>query len=292
MDYKGWGKLFSLARSQSVLGLVANGVLSDATLSNRIPAELKTRLKNFVMANLTTHSMLDNTLIHVVTLLEEAGVRSVLLKGQGLARYYPMPRLRQCGDIDLYVDEKDYLKAYNLICPIATRIDDVTALTEGKHFHVTIGKVVIEIHRFAELHSSSTLNDVFQEYASEGLHNDLVVFEFSGVKVMTPADNFNAFYIFNHLWYHFITEGVGLRQLCDWMMFLHSRCSVLDLDYLKVLLERMGLMMPWKVFGCVLVNYLGMPEHEFPFYDGKYLSKSHSLMSRILSEGNFGRESK
>lgn len=290
-EFIAWRNVFSLAKSQSVLALVANAVMNDAALASKVPDDTKMRLKSFVMANMAAHSILNNTLIRVVSLLNEAGINSVLLKGQGLARNYPVPELRQCGDIDLYVQEEDYERVYNILSSVATEIDEISSLSDGKHFHVTIGKILVEVHRFAEMLSSSSFNNVYQEYASAGLRDNLIVMNVAGVDVNTPSDNFNAFYIFYHLWHHFMTEGVGLRQLCDWMMFLHSRRGCLNADYLKTLLERMDLLVPWKTFGCILVNQLGMSADEFPLYDSKFASKSRKVLERILAEGNFGKES-
>lgn len=285
-----WGKVFTLAKSQAVLGLVANYVLSDGEIAQALTEDVQKRLKSFMMANVMTHSGLNNTLIRVVSLLDEAGVGSVLLKGQGLARNYPIPELRQCGDIDLYVGDENAERVHELLKPIATEIDELSEIRVSKHFHVHVGAVMIEVHRFADIHSSSSFNKIYQDYASVGLTHHLVSLDFGGVAVNTPADNFNAFYIFNHLWHHFISEGVGLRQFCDWMMFLHSRHGRLDLAYLKDVLERMDLMKPWQVLGCILVDTLGMPSEEFPFYDARYSSKGQKALARVLKEGNFGQD--
>ena len=284
-----WGKVFVLAKSQAVLGLVANYVLGDEEIAQKMPEDAQKRLKSFMMANVMTHSGLNNTLIRVVSLLNEAGIGSVLLKGQGLARNYPIPELRQCGDIDLYVGDENAERVYELLKPIATEIDDQSEIHVTKHFHVHVGTVIIEAHRFADIHSSSTFNRIYQDYAAAGLTQNLVPLDFAGVTVNTPSNNFNAFYVFNHLWHHFMTSGVGLRQLCDWMMFLHSHHGQLDLVYLAEVLDKMDLMKPWKVFGCILVDTLGMPSQEFPFYDTGYSSKGKKALDRILKEGNFGR---
>lgn len=289
-EFDEWGKVFALAKAQSVLGLVANAVLSDAEVARRIPADMQKRLKAFVMSNMATHSMLNNTLVRVFSLLDEAGVRSVLLKGQGLAKNYPLPELRQCGDIDVYVGEENYVKSHSLLSQISTDIDELDNLYRGKHFHVNIGNVLVEVHRFAYVHPSPRFNEIYQKYALTGLNHNLVRIYFGGARVNTPDDNFNAFYIFNHCWYHIMAEGLGLRQMCDWMLFLHSRYGSLDCEYLRKLLEDMDLLVPWKVFGCVLVNYLGMPQDEFPLYDSKYATKSILVLKRILKDGNFGKD--
>lgn len=285
-----WNIIMKLAKTQALMGLVGDVLLTRREIRDTLPPKFVEQLQDIPMTNVGMHSHMNMTLQLVVLTLRKAGVEPVLLKGQGLARNYPVPELRQCGDIDLYVGEKNYEKVYSLLEPIASEIDDFSRLAIGKHFHLKVANSLIEVHRFADVHASPTFNEIYQEYASEGLSKDLVPINFGDVAVNTPADNFNAFYVFNHLWHHFITEGVGLRQMCDWMLFLHTRCGRLDLDYLKQLLERMDLVLPWKTFGCILVDYLGLPSDEFPFYDQNYVSKGRMVLERIMKEGNFGQQ--
>lgn len=49
-------------------------------------------------------------------------------------------------------------------------------------------------------------------------------------------------------------------------------------------------MKPWKIFGCIAVDYLGLPDDEFPFYDSKYHKKATKTLERIMYEGNFGQQ--
>lgn len=122
------------------------------------------------------------------------------------------------------------------------------------------------------------------------MSNNLVKLDFGGININTPSDNFNAFYVFNHMWHHYLAGGVGLRQVCDWTMFLHSRAGKLDFTYLSQLLSEMKLMGPWQTFGCIVVNFLGLPKEEFPFYDSNFNKRSQKVLNRILKEGNFGRQ--
>lgn len=59
-EFDEWGKLLALEKAQSVLGLVANAVLSDAEAARRIPADMQKRLKAFVMSN-SSRSMIRAT---------------------------------------------------------------------------------------------------------------------------------------------------------------------------------------------------------------------------------------
>ena len=286
-----WTKVVMSAKSQSVLGVVAQVMLSDEDVSSHLPQDMKARLKMFLMNNILTHNLLNNTLIKVVSTLREGGVESVLLKGQGLARNYPQPELRQCGDIDLYVGLENGERVHDLLSPIAEKIDGKEYLTVGKHYHVTMpGGVEVEVHRYTDNHLTKKLEETYQAASAKGTTEGLVVYDFAGTPVNTPSDEFNAFFVFNHLFHHFLTSGIGLRQFCDWMMFLHARKGKLDLDYLRKLLIDMDMLMPWQAFGCVLVDKLGMPEDEFPFFDRAQEGKTDKILSRVLKEGNFGKE--
>ena len=286
-----WVSVVRLAKSQSVLGIVGNGLLSDAELSQRVPKDLRDKVKKFVMSSMMTHNLLNGTLVKVVSTLRDNGVESVLLKGQGLARNYPQPELRQCGDIDLYVGLEKGERVREILAPIAEKVDEAERVNVGKHYHVTMpGGVEVEVHRLTDLIVSPKRNVIYQAASDKGTSASLVIYDFGGTAVNTPADDFNAFFIFNHLFHHFLTSGIGLRQFCDWMMFLHARKGRLDLEYLGKLLSDMDMMKPWKAFGCVLVKLLGMTEDEFPFYDRRQENKVGKIIRRVLDEGNFGKE--
>lgn len=288
--FANWSGVFSLAKSQSVLGLIAHAVLNDPAIVASLPEGLSVKLRSFMMANVATHNLLNNTLLQVVSTLDNAGVRSVLLKGQGLARVYPVPELRACGDIDIYVGSENYLKSCEVLGNIASWKEDSQPAENTKHFDIRIGKTTVEIHRYSDVNASKRYDRIYQAYSDEGLSHNLRVMDFAGTTVNTPADDFNAFYIFNHIWHHFMTSGIGLRQLCDWMLFLHARKDDIDQAKLKKILDDMDMMKPWQAFGCVLVEKMGMPAEEFPFYDARRGKKVRKIVDRILTEGNFGQE--
>lgn len=289
-DFKDWGKVFTLAKTQSVLSLVANAVLNDPKLGGQLADGLKAKLKSHVMANMTAHRLLNSSVVQVVSALDGAGIPSVLLKGQALARNYPIPELRACGDVDIYTGPENYLRACEVLSAIATWKEEGRPEDNVKHYDIRIGKTPVEIHRYSDVNASKYYNEIYQAYAHEGLSRGLRIMDFAGTAVNTPADDFNAFYIFNHLWHHYMTSGIGLRQFCDWVMFLHVHKDEIDRAKLRKIIEDMNLMRPWQAFGCVLVEKLGMPEDEFPFYDARRRGKVSKIMRLVFEEGNFGKE--
>ena len=284
------GRYVRIALSQAVLGVVADVIISDESLAGVLDtAEIKP-LRRFVMSNLSTSRTWNITLQKIVQELRSEGIDPYVLKGQGIAQYYPNPDLRQCGDIDIYVGQKDYELTCEIVGAMGAAEDHESDKEILKHFHTRIGNVPVEIHRYTDVYYPKRLDRIYQEISDEGLNAEPVIVDIAGFKIKTPPVDFNVFYIFNHLWHHFIADGVGLRQICDWAMLLHNHYGQINLDHLRGMLEKMGLMKQWKVFGNIAVDVVGLPREEFPFYDSSYVKLSEKVYRLVMLEGNFGQE--
>ncbi|MBO4417613.1 MAG: nucleotidyltransferase family protein [Bacteroidales bacterium] len=236
----------------------------------------------------SSHVTLNRYLAKLITYFDENGVRTVLLKGQGVARNYPQPMLRECGDIDLYVGPEQYERACDLMKKFVAGTNITADELTAKHYFVCSNGVYIELHQYCDILKNQRENRFFQGIAAKGLSENLVPITINDVTVNTPADSFNAFFIFQHIWYHLINGGIGFRQICDWILFLHSRAGRLDTSVLDEALDYLKLRSPWQVFGSIAVDYLGLPADEMPFYVPGRQEEVAALLSLILKEGNFG----
>ena len=272
-----------LANRQKTRGLVFEALLRSGAA---LPEASAARMKQTLLQILSSNQMLDAALMRVAQALQQAGIPAVLLKGQGAARYYPDPTLRECGDIDLYIGPERLQEALQAVTPIADKVDDEQT---GKHWQLWIGRAEIELHEHAMLPETRRLTRFYRQLEEAGMRRGLVPLDFGGVRVDTPEDSFNAFYLFFHAWHHFIGGGVGFRQLCDWVLLLHARRDGIDRERLRAMLDGMRLLRSWQLFGCIAVHDLGLPEGEFPFYDASRFAKSRQILPVLLEEGNFGR---
>ena len=283
-----WSKVVRMAKSQSVLGIVAKMILVDRSVSSVIPNELRLKLKSFIVSNVMTSDIMTETIKKVVSAMNDAGLHPVLLKGHGLAANYPYPQLRQCGDVDLYVGPEKSVAAYEVLRLMTDAIEPESSARWGRHFSAFFDEIEIEVHRHTSSHAVGKYTKVYKAAAEKGFNKDLSEMPFGDVVVKTPSVNFNAYYIFDHLFEHFMTSGIGLRHLCDWVMFLHRYKDSLDREYLRDLLVEMDMLEPWQAFGCIIVRYLGFPVEEFPFYADS--EKADRIFEYILAEGNFGKD--
>lgn len=278
-------EVLELCDGQKTRGLVFDLLLRSGY---PVPAEMAGRMQQLLYRILNTHRKLNAAIARVVSVLQEADVPCVLLKGQGVARFYPNPLLRECGDIDLYVGPERLPDAIRATAPLSDKPE--RSKMSGKHWLLWIGDAEIEFHH-TMLPKTRRKSRDFSTIETEGLSDDLATVDFEGVPVDTPGGTFNAFYLFFHAWQHFLGSGIGLRQLCDWACLLHRCGGSIDRTRLLATLKRLHLLRPWTIFGCIAVHDLGLPETEFPFYDGTRYDQSRRVLGRILLDGNFGMES-
>lgn len=280
-----WNSVFQVAVSQSVWGLVADAV-NRMDADSQPPLETLRRLNYMLSRNRLTHARLNDTLVKAVAMFNQGGVHPILLKGQGVATYYHDSTLRQCGDIDLYIGMADYRKA----CLLAKTWGEDEERTESeKHYHFAHNGVSVELHRIAEVLPNSRQDKLFQRWTNGMLTPEKCrTLLFGDTKVMVPPSDFEVLYIFNHAYHHFLSGGVGLRQLCDWGLALHTFKDGIDREALEKRLKDFGLWRGWQIFGCIAVDVLGLPQRELPFYNPAYRKDAGKVMELIFQSGNFG----
>lgn len=282
-----WDEIGKLATQQTVGGLVFKAAFS-------LPSELRPpkdwifKTYSFMERNRHTHTLLDKTAAEVSEKLKNVGILSVLLKGQAYARAYPDPALRQCGDIDLYVGEEFYQKAYEASKRFGWKSEEKFNI-DAKHYGCSLNGVRIELHKIAGQLPFKNADKHFQTWSRQELQEEGNTLLMNNMRILVPTPIFDVVFVFLHMYHHFINGGIGLRQLCDWTMLLHSHAKEIDNAELKRLLEDFKLLKAWKRFAPIAVEYLGLPESECPCYSKKYLKEADKILSFILKEGNFGR---
>jgi len=280
-------EIYELATEQSVVGIVAAGLehISDLALP-------KQDLFSFVGDTLQLEQRNTAMNIFIGALVEQlttAGIYSILVKGQGVAQCYEKPLWRACGDVDLLFDQENYEKAKCYLIPLAESQEQEDRYF--KHVAMTISSWEVELH--------GTLRSGLWNRVEKGLEKikDILfnekkvrVWNNNGTKVLLPSVNEDIILIFSHILQHFFSEGIGLRQICDWCRLLWSYKDTIDIQLLECRLHSMGVMTEWKAFAAFVVKYLGMPSNAIPFYSSekKWRRAADIMLDIIIETGNFG----
>lgn len=287
-----WKGVVALAKKHVVLGIIIDSI-QFLPPHLRPSAPLAAKLNKFALGLIQTNLILEKRAARLVAFLREHGIPGVLLKGQGIARCYRMPQMRQSGDVDFYVGKEYYGKAVSLCKRHLTDGKDSDHETD-QHFGFDMEGVPIEIHRLASKIYSPFRKKRFQDWIVEELEHSPArrTLTIGGTDITLPSLDFDAIFIFYHAWRHYIMGGIGVRQLCDWAMIFHTHAGAIDTKRLAENIERFGMTKGWKLFACIAVDHLGLPEDKIPLYDPAYRRKSEKILEEIIEGGNFGYYSK
>ena len=158
--------------------------------------------------------------------MERREIPVVVLKGLAFAQYYKNPLHRECGDLDCYMMGKK-------------EAGDLAALELGgtmeeagyKHSHLLFKGLTIENHRFFTDFDNTPTGMLTEQVLGELIQEEQTYIGDS--KLSCPSANFNALFLLKHTQGHFIDEGIRMRHVLDWALFLRAKQE--EVDWSKVL---------------------------------------------------------
>ena len=279
--------IFKLADEQSIVGLIAAGLEHVEDRKVTKPEAVPFLKKVFFLEN--RNAEMNHFIVEVVKKMQDKGIYTLLVKGQGVAQCYARPQWRSSGDIDFLFDEVNYEKAKSFLTPLAISVEPEDK--KKKHLAITIDSWVVELHGLMPTDFSNRINAGIEEVQkSIFVSGNVRVWSHEGVDVFLPSPDNDVIIIFTHFLQHFFVGGIGLRQISDWCRLIWTYHEVVDRELLALRLRKMGIMSEWKAFAHFAVSYMGMPADAMPFYEfSKTLErKSRRICQRILKTGNMG----
>lgn len=279
-----WMELFNWSNKQAIAGITFAALDKLHKKGQKPPVPLIYEWFGSTQIIRARNAQLDDHCKNLIELLSQKNIRCSILKGQGLARYYDenLRQLRQAGDIDVYVN-----------CGLKEAISLAHALGQTdlewdyQHLHLNLWPdVEIEVHYRAEILFNLNKNKQLQKWFKD---NQESLFSKEG-ELIVPSVYTNLVYVLLHIYRHFLTEGVGLRQLMDYYFVLKKAKGSFEV-YAdgKTLVETLksfglfrftqGLMWVLQEVFCLERNLMICDPIE---KEGAF------ILSEVMSGGNFG----
>ena len=286
---EGVNEVIRLAAFQGTGPLVYDQLLKLKEVE--IPDALRMQMKQQCMMSMMQQNTMMPILSKAWTALKDADIHPVLLKGLALAQYYLQPHLRQWGDIDLYVGQKQYHQACKVLNATFSDADHPAEDDEDrKHYNYVFQNTVLEVHRISMEIAHPRDKKYYEQLEDACLTKDGPIFEIDGLSITTPEDTFNVFFTFLHAWHHFIETGMNMKQLCDVAVLLHAKRDAIDRERLKEMLMKLHMMEVWQLIMYIVVQHLGVSKEECPFYTETCKDRAEQLFYRIMAEGSSRKE--
>lgn len=239
-----WQELFGVARQHGVVTLLYDAILrlpperqpqGDMALSWALSAE-RTR-HHFAHQAEVLHTLAQRS--------KEAGLPMLVLKGMDLARLYPVPDSRACGDIDVYFFDR-YAEGNALL-------GDACAALDGKHAEVKVDGVPVENH----------LTFLDQVYRSQRRAEQYIVStlpqatpDAEGVYHLAPMGAM--VYLLMHTVSHLTGKyKMPLRNVLDWGLFLDAHRAELPPRECRQVVRRLGMSDAFAALTSLAIDFTG-----------------------------------
>lgn len=288
-----WEEIFDMAVKQSLVGVCFIGLHTlgansdDGFLKIGMSEELFFNWMGMAVQINMTNETINKQCVRLQAKLSMEGLRSCILKGQGVANLYAeeLRGFRQSGDVDLWIDaSREKLIEYVMSQAPTNEFDQ-------KHIHFHCFKdVEVEAHWAPAFWLGSPKNKLLQAYFGQEKER-----QFSNLvdNIYVPTPVFQVVHQLLHVYSHYVYEGVGFRQMMD-LYFAQLACAdsaSSSLEYEKYhevagLFKKLGLLKFVAATQWVLQEVFGMSESVLLCASDE--REGRKLLEEILIGGNFG----
>lgn len=280
-----WEGILVFASEQTLDGLMVDALHYLSSESMPIKA-IKMQMISRQMQVENSNLRMNEELLAFTAKLEQNNIPHVLLKGQGVASFYPNPLHRVSGDIDLYVP----IAHYNTANTMLLSYGGIRSHETRHHIDYNLHGILWELHHCVHYFQNDRRNKVFMSYLDEAMVASPVHAPVGSGQVRVLPPTMNVLLLLSHMLDHFYVAGFGLRQLCDYALLLDKAYNEINREKLFRALDELSITRAYRVLGYMCVHYLGLKVDKLmlsPTEEDKSLA--HQIMLDCLRSGNFGR---
>ena len=260
-----WERLKKLADQQGVSAIVLDGIntLCSVYGQERISASSGlAKWKQFVIRWTGALLAIEKANLHQQEVMNALagrwsaqGCRVMVMKGQANGTFYPRPAHRSPGDIDCYLFD-GYAQGNDIARQAGAQVDE----SWYKHSVISYQGETFENHQFFVHTREGKRSKLLEKELEEALNvpeKDFPHFPFPSSLVMPPVQ-WNAMFLTYHACAHFLSEGLRLKQVLDWAMFLQKHQDDADWPAFYAFCDRHHLRHFADALTAISVQYLGI----------------------------------
>lgn len=254
-----WKKIVSLASAQGVLAIVYDAVIC-------LPAQyqpskaVKLSWAINVDAVEKRYARQQKACANLEKLYNKHNIKVMLMKGFGLAQSYPVPNHRDCGDLDIWLfgDAKNGNE-------IVERQNIKVLKDNNKHSNFYFENIPVENHAtfldVDQLKIDKKLEQRLHQAIEQGNLSEL---KLSDSIIYLPTPMFNALFLARHMIVHLV-EGIGIRHLCDWAIFLDKFHGQYDKDFFIDSFKEVNILPVVHILTELAIDVVGLDPFLSPF---------------------------
>lgn len=307
-----WGELYAMAKKQSLVGVCFAGVQKLVEQKQEPPEMLYLTWMGMAAKIQQRNETVNAQCVELQKKLAADGFRSYIMKGQAVGTLYridgckkrgdsstegsgpavdknvenrgSLQMLRQSGDIDVYLEG-----GLDKGLPYARTFGETTKVNELEMSVPVFQDTEVEFHYrpfiMRNPFKNAKLQAFFKCFEEANFSNSLILDKEKNLAICAPTTSFNLVHQLVHTYHHFITEGVGLRQLMDYY-FVILASSADDVRVCQRMVDSLGLNRFASALMWVLVHVFGLKVEQALWAPCE--KDGLLLLDEILLSGNFG----
>lgn len=270
-----WQEVLEMASEQGVEAIALDGfdvyITKNPGAANPVknPNTKPMMLEAIGRLNLTEFTNLQHlaALMELAEILQKKDIPFLLMKGFACGQYYPNPKHRPCGDIDIYPAR--FEKSNQALEESGIAVDP----HYYRHSVSEIKGVMLENHRIlcdlrGPKKQTRALEAQLEAEAKRCLEEGRAV-RVQDVDIpcaVFPSANFNALFLPWHVSAHFEFERVTLRHLLDWALFLVNEGKDIDVEMFREAKRKYtyGYSKFADIVTALALKHLNMPAGDIP----------------------------
>ena len=222
-----WKRLFLLAEQQQVLPLVFEAVCN--CLAVREEQELLAFYRKKMFEQTAMQAVKTNEFLKIYKRICEQGIRPLVIKGLICRELYPLPNHRISTDEDVLILPEEFAQVHEILSAEGM---DVKGTTEDIHKAYEVPYRREGSYIYIEVHKQLFPDDAvaYSEYNRffDGAHERAIVENVMGTPIYTMCYTDHLLYLICHAFKHFLHSGIGVRQVCDIVLFANAHGKEID----------------------------------------------------------------
>ncbi len=277
-----WNYIFEEAVAHQVHALLFP-VISKLKSGQGPDSSLMSRWQDVTLYSAITQIQHIQQLSEVLDKFHQYSIPVIALKGIIIRECYPEAELRTMGDADILIHKEDLDKVDQLL----TQFNYVKGEADLKHIgynHKLLPS--IEVHLSLMDEEKFTYSKDF----TDSVWDHAVITQVNGSTTLTLSPEDQVLHLILHMAQHMKSSGFGLRQLCDFTLFVEKNIDQINWLYLSKNTERyIVTQFSNTIFAvCNRLFQLKIPElfNKQSIVNSPYIDE---LISDIITGGVFGK---
>lgn len=281
MTGEDWETVYHMARRQTVCGVCYDSLcrLPDRLLpSGSLLPRWVARVNAIEMTNVSMRAALSD----LVSNLRASGLHPIVQKGLSVARFYLNPESRESGDIDLWLPGEELSAGVNIVTRLGCRPvkhPDGSILFRYQGFAVEFHRTLINV-------CNPMVSHKIESYARKLCGET----GYDNTSIPSPPPCLELLMLNVHIMRHAFGNGIGLRQVCDYVVASKSLRDKYDHREFARLCKMIGISKWTALLNKLSVNYLNADPGDLPPSGSRRKGNLPvaKLYDIIVKGGNFG----